>query len=519
MYYVLDLSRLVVLSEEQKMSRMIAVCLVCMGFGSTALAQPYFSGPFGPNGTYNLYEFVGENVAFGFPLSDRLPRYEFEEQARGFVYADAVEQARTSIETFTGQSVAGHLVTIGSPEENEFVTSFGTGYIGLTSNEVFLDEASVAAPGEDGRFWITGEPRTFTPVDVDFEDGVDGVQINARGEWFERRAGTQAENYIIEYETQLTGPVPGIIGEAAPVPGAPDDLPMFRVREVTNNGPVVNLAGAYASLRNLSPTANVLDYSIDTINFSDRNRTRRFDNDEYFRSNFPETPVQSDFDGDVSDLALVARTTFEITEELAGKWDFLVGADDAFELLIPGAEFYAEGRLNSRDRVDEDELVLVTPWGSLSQWRDRSFGEYQASIDLEAGHYDLELIFNENGGDAELELSARGPGQDDFHLVGSPTGLRLVPAAECLSGIGDLNGSGNVSFADFLILRSNFGSPGGSSDGDLDCDGEVAFADFLVLAENFGQTVGAAATVPEPNGPTPLLIAAFFLVGFRSRRT
>ena len=153
----------------------------------------------------------------------------------------------------------------------------------------------------------------------------------------------------------------------------------------------------------------------------------------------------------------------------------------------------------------------------MSQWRDRGFAEYQASIDLEAGHYDLELVFNENSGDADLELSARGPGQDEFHLVGSPTGLRLV-APECLSGIGDLDDSGDVAFADFLILSSNFGQSGRLADGDLDCTGEVAFADFLILSQNFGKTVGDVATVPEPCSRATLLVAALSLMGLRVRR-
>gem|GEM_PF-4253119 len=196
-----------------------------------------------------------------------------------------------------------------------------------------------------------------------------------------------------------------------------------------------------------------------------------------------------------------------------------MGADDAFELWISDAEFYAYGTPDRDGSLRDDDwpYALVTPWGSLSQYRDRGFAEYQASVDLEAGHHDLELIFNENSGSAELELSARGPGQDEFHLVGSPTGLRLV-APDCLSGIGDLDGSGDVAFADFLILSSNFGQPGGLADGDLDCTGEVAFPDFLILSQNFGKTVGDAATVPEPCGGAPLLVAAFSLLGLRARR-
>ena len=71
---------------------------------------------------------------------------------------------------------------------------------------------------------------------------------------------------------------------------------------------------------------------------------------------------------------------------------------------------------------------------------------------------------------------------------------------------GDINGSGNVDFADFLILSANFGQMVDSqASGDIDCDGTVAFADFLILSANFGQAIGAEA-VPEP--------ATFGLFGF-----
>ncbi len=64
---------------------------------------------------------------------------------------------------------------------------------------------------------------------------------------------------------------------------------------------------------------------------------------------------------------------------------------------------------------------------------------------------------------------------------------------------GDLDGDGDVAFADFLILSDGFGDEGTYLDGDLDCDGEVGFSDFLVLSFNFGQTNQEIAAVPEPS--------------------
>ena len=66
---------------------------------------------------------------------------------------------------------------------------------------------------------------------------------------------------------------------------------------------------------------------------------------------------------------------------------------------------------------------------------------------------------------------------------------------------GDIDGDGEVAFADFLVLSDQFGQEGDYTTGDLDCDGTVKFADFLILSDNFGKTFeGTAASVPEPSG-------------------
>lgn len=53
---------------------------------------------------------------------------------------------------------------------------------------------------------------------------------------------------------------------------------------------------------------------------------------------------------------------------------------------------------------------------------------------------------------------------------------------------GDANLDGIVSFADFLILSSNFGKTDAAfADGDFDGNGVIEFIDFLILSNNFGQ--------------------------------
>ncbi len=58
---------------------------------------------------------------------------------------------------------------------------------------------------------------------------------------------------------------------------------------------------------------------------------------------------------------------------------------------------------------------------------------------------------------------------------------------------GDANRDGEINFADFLVLSSNFGKMDAIwADGDFDGNGVVDFADFLLLSENFGTRLNAS---------------------------
>jgi len=112
----------------------------------------------------------------------------------------------------------------------------------------------------------------------------------------------------------------------------------------------------------------------------------------------------------------------------------------------------------------------------------------------------------------------------------SPEGWNFDPAtgsvvfgelASCNPNtMGDLDGSGDVAFADFLILSNNFGSEvSDHTAGDIDCSGDVAFADFLILSNNFGQAVGAeTSSVPEPSSCALLCLAGLCGGLLRRRR-
>ncbi len=81
---------------------------------------------------------------------------------------------------------------------------------------------------------------------------------------------------------------------------------------------------------------------------------------------------------------------------------------------------------------------------------------------------------------------------------------------------GDFDADGEVGFTDFLLLSKSFGLEADYTSGDIDCNGTVEFADFLAFSNNFGQTSAAAASVPEPDSISLLLLG--MLVLRRKRR-
>ena len=162
-----------------------------------------------------------------------------------------------------------------------------------------------------------------------------------------------------------------------------------------------------------------------------------------------------------------------------GEFDLLAefAAVEEFETDFPGFLHSADG-------------IVLTP-----EFQTFTFNLPQAdALDLR-----IEVFTNEG---------AERVGIDNLRVVGE--GVMCNPTT-----MGDIDGSGDVAFLDFLILAENFGQTVSDHTlGDLDCDGTVAFLDFLILAENFGSTVGEAVSVPEP-GLTSFLFPVVWLVARR----
>ncbi|NLF30793.1 MAG: hypothetical protein GX591_07895 [Planctomycetes bacterium] len=134
--------------------------------------------------------------------------------------------------------------------------------------------------------------------------------------------------------------------------------------------------------------------------------------------------------------------------------------------------------------TDGDGLQLVALDGTGSFARDTTITNYvwsfgttmlalgpTAGTVLPVGQWTLTLTITDSAGDQAA---------DDVVIT--------VQAASAPTP-GDCDSDGDVDLDDFVILKQNFGTPGGATqaDGDLDGDGDVDLDDFVILKQNFGQ--------------------------------
>ena len=118
----------------------------------------------------------------------------------------------------------------------------------------------------------------------------------------------------------------------------------------------------------------------------------------------------------------------------------------------------------------------------------------------------LNLVF---GDASQWDTSNLASGQITFGSAGDVCNPNTM---------GDIDGSGDVGFSDFLILSANFGQAAADHTvGDIDCSGDVGFSDFLILSDNFGNTVAGAQAVPEPS-TLSLFLLGVVACGFARRR-
>ncbi len=146
------------------------------------------------------------------------------------------------------------------------------------------------------------------------------------------------------------------------------------------------------------------------INYFNTGTPGHFDNDRPF----PGTQMNADVDN------FVVLVTGKVLIPSAGEWTFGVNSDDGFGLtLTRGTRTYSMSNPSPRSPSDTLEVFNI----------------------VQAGQYDLRLVYYEQGGGAELELFASPGRRTSF----SETHFRLV--GDITHG-GLLVGEGNVWFTD-----------------------------------------------------------------------
>ncbi len=96
---------------------------------------------------------------------------------------------------------------------------------------------------------------------------------------------------------------------------------------------------------------------------------------------------------------------------------------------------------------------------------------------------DVEFLFGEYGGNINLMVNGDFVNFENFSDIDGIT-LGGVLVTVDYGGSGDIDGDGDVDFADLLALIAAWGS--GDATADLNGDGVVNLADLLILIGNWG---------------------------------
>ena len=376
----------------------------------------FYTAPFGPGGTWNLYQFRGT-------LADR-PR----------TWIDAENQAAATPDPSGISGLAGHLADVTQRQENFFlerITGFSQFWIGLT------DRGEEAGSNRGGQWkwtsdaaysyqnWNTNEPND------DGTNGEDGVIVLANsGLWNDvpdgitpQDVGAPLNPCVVEWQIASPVPVPGaqVMPPILPTPlaGRGPANAAFGVRAVSNAGTMDNIVRAIAALQGGMGT--ILEGRAVTINAVDPEAGGTI-------GVFPgDVPFLGNTAADDNDILHVYKGRLAVTNTTA--WTFVLRSDDSGAIRIPG-QVWTTAYAGVIDIRSPDTL-----------YRERSAGELRGVITLPPGLHDIEVLAYERAGGAGHELYA-APGQHDvdtdtpaWRLVGHRTrGDLPVPGIRMQNG-------------------------------------------------------------------------------------
>ncbi|NLF30026.1 MAG: polysaccharide deacetylase family protein [Planctomycetes bacterium] len=166
---------------------------------------------------------------------------------------------------------------------------------------------------------------------------------------------------------------------------------------------------------------------------------------------------------------------------------FLQQKDAEVGVWIPT---FREGALYGQQR-DSSTLTVtaVEPDRIAFTLTDRMHdGIFTYPLTVKVRLYDTwtDVAATQNGRPVEAAMIERDGGR--FALVQAVPDQGPVELTPAPANSADFDGDGDVDLDDFVILKTNFGTPAGATaaEGDADGDGDVDLDDFVVLKNNFG---------------------------------
>jgi hypothetical protein len=349
----------------------------------------FYTAPFGPGGTWNLYQFRGTQA-------DR-PR----------TWTDAENQAAATPNPSGTSAVPGHLADVTQRQENFFlerIAGFAQFWIGLTDHE--SHGGAEAGSNRNGAWrWTSGVSYAYQNWSANEPNnaganGEDGVTIQANsGQWNDLPNGIAPQNsgaplhpYVVEWQTASPTPVAGaqVMEPILPTPlaGRGPANSAFGVRAVSNAGTLDNIVRAVQALQGGMGT--VQEARVSTINASDPQAGAVF-------GLFPsDVPFLGNTPADDNDILHVYKGRLVSTNSTA--WTFVLRSDDGGAIRIPG-QIWSTSYSGVIDIRSPDTL-----------YRERGAGEIRGVMTLPPGLHDIEVLAFERSAGAGHELYA-APGQ------------------------------------------------------------------------------------------------------------
>lgn len=370
-------------------------------------AQELFTAPFGPDGTWNLYQLKP---------------------------AATWNDAKRDAETLKGPGEApGHLVTLSSIAENHFMRTVAnrqSAWCGLTDDERFGGKEA-GSQQREGWKWVTGETLSFSnwkpgePEDWAGGGGTgeDAVLLDRYGKWSDGGIGVTGQAptrlpYIVEWETRSKTPVAGAtpLTRTWPEEGVMPDFVRGRWKARWISAYVnVGMKGSYRPPRTLQEALPGLakgakgtlaggeqrvlvqneGQAVGSMQWlwlstPDSNRQGWLAGSGEEPMNFAGIPPRSNYIG-----AVIGK----IHVETAGTHTFAITAEDAFALRIGGLKWKSASGDGYIDPLDP--LTVTQPQGTYST-------KALAVIDLPAGDHLVEALWM-------VETSG-----SEFHVLSAP---------------------------------------------------------------------------------------------------